>query len=62
MTDTTETPKRGRKPEPKEAIADRQDKLRKGRESTGLKRCEVWAKPEHHAQIRAYAKALQDPG
>ena len=61
MTDITEAPKRGRKPEPRKAIAERQEKLRNGREAAGLTRCEVWAKPEHHAHIKAYAKALQDP-
>jgi len=37
--------------------------LRERRAAFGLARLEVWARPEHHALIRAYAAALHDaPG
>jgi len=34
--------------------------LRERRAAFGLARLEVWARPEHHAQIRAYAAALHN--
>ena len=37
----------------------RSDKLRKERAVKGLKRIELWAPPEHHDAIRAYAASLE---
>lgn len=47
-----------RRKEPQEAINKRHQKLKERREAAGLKRCEVWAKPEHHPAIKAFAKTL----
>lgn len=48
----------GRKPEPQEQVNKRHADLKQRREAAGLKRCEVWAKPEHHAAIKEFARSL----
>lgn len=49
----------------RQQTAKRQQSLRDRREAQGLKQCVVYAKPEHHKAIKAYAesllKAQQDP-
>lgn len=35
---------------------------RQRRESAGLTRLELWAKPEHHGAIREFARGLSDVG
>lgn len=34
-------------------------RLREQRRALGLKRLELWAKPEHHDKIKAYAETLK---
>jgi len=43
------------KPQP---VAARVAALRERRAAEGLTRLELWARPEHHARIRAYAARL----
>lgn len=61
MTDHP-TPKKPRKPEPKEAVAARQRALKAAREAQGLTRVSgLYARPEDHPAIKAYAKGLDAP-
>lgn len=39
--------------------ANRVAKTRAKSEAAGLRRVEVWAKPEHHDRIKNYAKKLR---
>jgi hypothetical protein len=41
--------------------AERKAAERQRRKDAGLVRCEVWVKPEHVAEVRAFAEALTDP-
>lgn len=45
--------------EPKASVSKRQAELKARRHADGLKRCEVWAKPEHHPAIKQFAKDLE---
>lgn len=54
QTDT----KRRRTPEPAKSVTARGAKLRAERAARGLRRCEVWARPEHHEAIKAFAREL----
>lgn len=48
-----------RKPEPASAVTARSQRLRAERAANGLAEVRgIWAKPEHHEQIKAFAKAL----
>jgi hypothetical protein len=38
--------------------AERQAAARERRRALGLVKLELWARPQHHAQIRAYAERL----
>jgi hypothetical protein len=40
--------------------SEKQKALRDRRRAAGLKRCDVWAKPEHHAKIQNFAKTLEN--
>lgn len=53
-----QAPKRRKAPEPAKAVTARGAKLRAERAAQGLKRCEVWARPEHHEAIKAFAREL----
>ena len=39
-------------------VKDRVAALRERRAALGLVRLELWARPEHHARIKAYAQRL----
>ena len=54
MSSTTEAPKRGRKPEPAEAVNARGAALKERRRAQGLIRVEIWIKPEHKEQAKAF--------
>lgn len=60
MTQAPEPKRRGRKPEPAQAVAARVAALKQRREDAGLVRCTVWARPEHHMAIKAFAAGLTD--
>lgn len=51
-------PSKRRIPEPQEQVNKRHSDLKQRREAAGLKRCEVWARPEHHVAIKEFAKSL----
>lgn len=53
------TTKRRKAPEPAKVVTARGAKLRADRAAQGLKRCEVWARPEHHEAIKAFARELE---
>lgn len=57
--DTKPPAKRRKAPEPAKAVTARGAKLRAERAAKGLKRCEVWARPEHHEAIKAFARELE---
>lgn len=62
--DATQPPKRARikKPEPPGASTKRADKLRAERTAQGLAEVRgIWAKPEHHASIKALAEQVNKP-
>ena len=50
--------RRAKAPEPAKAVTARGAKLRAERAAQGLKRCEVWARPEHHDAIKMFAREL----
>ena len=48
-----------RKPEPASAVTARSQRLRAERAASGLAEVRgIWASPEHHEQIKAFAKSL----
>lgn len=44
---------------PPTTSAQRQTKLRETRRSNGLKKLELWVKPEHREQVKAFAALKQ---
>jgi hypothetical protein len=62
MTTAPPTPKKPRKPEPKEVVAARQRVLKAAREAQGSTRVSgLYAKTDDHAVIKAFAKELDSP-
>lgn len=58
MTDST-TQKRSKSPEPARAVTARSQRLRAERAANGLAEVRgIWARPEHHDAIKAFAKSL----
>jgi hypothetical protein len=58
MAAPTETPKRQRKPEPAGVVSARGASLKERRKEQGLKRVEVWVRPEDEERIRSLAREL----
>lgn len=46
---------------PPTTSAQRQTKLRETRRAKGLKKLELWVKPEHREQVKAFAASCGKP-
>lgn len=47
--------------QPPTTNAQRQEKLRQSRKAMGLKKLELWVKPEYREQVKAFAASCGKP-